>query len=79
MNDRSLDATTVAAGCVDPAVFMIIMLTWSVILFGIDAAAGPLQVALLMSAVVAGVVAHKNGHHLGECWAKRSSRASRWR
>ena len=45
-----------------PLVFMIIMLTWSVILFGIDAAAGPLQVALLMSAVVAGVVAHKNGH-----------------
>ena len=52
-----------------PLIFMIIMLTWSVILFGIDAAAGPLQVALLMSAVVAGVVAHKNGHpweRLGE-------------
>lgn len=52
-----------------PLVFMIIMLTCSVVLFGIDAAAGPLQVALLMSAVVAGVVAHKNGHpweRLGE-------------
>ena len=38
-------------------------------LFGIDAATGPLQVALLMSAVVAAVVAHKNGHsweRLGE-------------
>ena len=38
-------------------------------LFGIDAAVGPLQVALLMSAVVAAVVAHKNGHsweRLGE-------------
>ena len=45
-----------------PLVFMIVMLTWSIILFGIDAAAGPLQVALLMSAVVAAVVAHKNGH-----------------
>ena len=48
---------------------MIVMLTWSIILFGIDAAAGPLQVALLMSAVVAGLVAHKNGHsweRLGE-------------
>lgn len=45
-----------------PLVFMIIMLTMSIILFGIDAATGPLQVALLMSAVVAGVVAHKNGH-----------------
>lgn len=45
-----------------PLIFMIVMLTWSVILFGIDAASGPLQVALLMSAVVAGVVAYKNGH-----------------
>jgi predicted PurR-regulated permease PerM len=52
-----------------PLVFMIVMLTWSIVLFGIDAAAGPLQVALLMSAVVAAVVAHKNGHpweRLGE-------------
>jgi NhaC family Na+:H+ antiporter len=52
-----------------PLVFMIIMLTWSIVLFGIDAATGPLQVALLLSAVVAGVVAHKNGHsweRLGE-------------
>jgi NhaC family Na+:H+ antiporter len=48
---------------------MIVMLTWSIILFGIDAALGPLQVALLMSAVVAALVAHKNGHpweRLGE-------------
>jgi NhaC family Na+:H+ antiporter len=45
-----------------PLVFMIVMLTWSIVLFGIDAAGGPLQVALLMSAVVGAVVAHKNGH-----------------
>jgi Na+:H+ antiporter, NhaC family len=45
-----------------PLVFMIIMLTWSIVLFGVDAAGGPLQVALLLSAVVAAVVAHKNGH-----------------
>ena len=45
-----------------PLLFMILMLISSIILFGIDAAGGPLQVALLMSAVVAGVVAHKNGH-----------------
>lgn len=45
-----------------PLIFMIVMLTWSVILFGVDSAAGPLQVALLMSAVVAATVAHKNGH-----------------
>ena len=52
-----------------PLVFMIVMLTWSIVLFGIDAALGPLQVALLMSAVVAALVAHKNGHpweRLGE-------------
>ena len=52
-----------------PLVFMITMLIWSIVLFGIDAATGPLQVALLMSAVVAAVVAHKNGHsweRLGE-------------
>ncbi len=52
-----------------PLIFMIVMLTWSIVLFGIDAATGPLQVALLMSAVVAALVAHKNGHtweRLGE-------------
>lgn len=45
-----------------PLVFMIVLLSLSIVLFGVDAAAGPLQVALLMSAVVAAVVAHKNGH-----------------
>ncbi len=35
-----------------PLVFMIVMLTCSIILFGIDAAAGPLQIALFTSAVV---------------------------
>ena len=45
-----------------PLLFMIILLATSIVLFGIDAALGPLQVALFMSAVVAAVVAHKNGH-----------------
>jgi len=45
-----------------PLGFMIVLLTLSIVIFGIDAAAGPLQVALLMSAVVGAVVAHKNGH-----------------
>ena len=52
-----------------PLIFMIALLAISIVLFGIDAALGPLQVALLMSAVVAAVVAHKNGHsweRLGE-------------
>ncbi len=45
-----------------PLIFMIGLLTLSIVLFGVDAAVGPLQVALFMSAVVAGLVAHKNGH-----------------
>jgi Na+/H+ antiporter NhaC len=45
-----------------PLVFMIVLLITSIVLFGIDAAVGPLQVALFMSAVVGAVVAHKNGH-----------------
>jgi len=45
-----------------PLLFMILLLTTSIVLFGIDAATGPLQVALFMSAVVAALVAHKNGH-----------------
>jgi NhaC family Na+:H+ antiporter len=45
-----------------PLLFMIVMLAASIVLFGIDAATGPLQVALFMSAVVAALVAHKNGH-----------------
>ena len=52
-----------------PLIFMIVLLATSIVLFGIDAAVGPLQVALFMSAVMAGVVAHKNGHsweRLGE-------------
>ena len=45
-----------------PLLFMIVLLAMSIVLFGIDAAIGPLQVALFMSAVVAAIVAHKNGH-----------------
>lgn len=45
-----------------PLLFMIGLLSLSIILFGLDAATGPLQVALFMSAVVAAAVAHKNGH-----------------
>src|SRR5512133_319720 len=52
-----------------PLIFMIVLLALSIVLFGLDAAVGPLQVSLLMSAVVAAVVAHQNGHswqRLGE-------------
>lgn len=49
-----------------PLGFMIALLATSIVLYGIDAALGPLQVALFMSAVVAAIVAHKNGHS----WAR---------
>jgi Na+/H+ antiporter NhaC len=52
-----------------PLLFMIALLAASIVLFGLDASLGPLQVSLLMSAVVAAVVAYKNGHsweRLGE-------------
>lgn len=45
-----------------PLLFMIGMLASSIYLFGLDAAIGALQVALILSAVVAATVAHKNGH-----------------
>ena len=43
-------------------VVLIVLLTLTIVLFGIDAANGPLQVALLTSAMVAGLVAFKNGY-----------------
>lgn len=45
-----------------PVVTLIVLIATSVALFGIDATEGPLQVALLTSAVVAALVARKNGH-----------------
>ncbi len=45
-----------------PVLVLIGLLALTIVLFGIDAANGPLQVALLTSAMVAGLVAFKNGH-----------------
>jgi Na+:H+ antiporter, NhaC family len=45
-----------------PVLVLIVLLTLTIVLFGIDAANGPLQVALLTSAMVAGLVAFKNGY-----------------
>lgn len=45
-----------------PIVVLVTLLTLTIVLFGIDAANGPLQVALLTSAMFAGFVAHKNGY-----------------
>ena len=48
-----------------PVVVLIVLLTLTIVLFGIDATLGPLQVALLTSATFAGLVALKNGHTVG--------------
>ena len=45
-----------------PLVTLIGLLALTIALFGTDATSGPLQVALLTSAVVAGLVAFKNGY-----------------
>src|SRR5215467_2876535 len=45
-----------------PVVALIGLIALTIVLFGIGATDGPLQVALLTSAVVAGLVALKNGH-----------------
>ncbi len=45
-----------------PVVSLITLIGLSLRLFGIDATEGPLQVALLLSAAVAALVARKNGH-----------------
>jgi Na+:H+ antiporter, NhaC family len=50
------------ADAVAPVLVLITLLTLTIALFGIDATNGPLQVALLASAVFAGLVALKNGH-----------------
>jgi NhaC family Na+:H+ antiporter len=48
-----------------PTVALIFFIALTIVLFGVDATAGPLQVALLLSAVVAGLVALKNGFTAG--------------
>ena len=45
-----------------PLVVLIVLIAASVMLFGLDAVDGPMQVALLLSAVVAALIIHKNGH-----------------
>jgi NhaC family Na+:H+ antiporter len=45
-----------------PMLCLVVLIGLSVYLYGIGATSGPPQVALLMGAVVAGLVAHKNGH-----------------
>src|SRR4029078_13240374 len=45
-----------------PVITLIVLIATTIAIFGTDATSGPLQVALLTSAVVAAMVAFKNGH-----------------
>src|SRR3954451_4785304 len=45
-----------------PMICLVVLIGLSIYLYGIDATSGPLQVALMMGAVVAALVAHKNGY-----------------
>jgi len=45
-----------------PIVVLIALLALTIALFGIDATNGPLQVALLLSAAFASLIAFKNGY-----------------
>jgi hypothetical protein len=45
-----------------PVIALVVLIALSVYLFGVDATEGPLQVALLLSASVAALIAHKNGY-----------------
>ncbi len=45
-----------------PIVFLVILLAAAVILYGADGIAGPIQVALMVSMMVAGLIGLKNGH-----------------
>lgn len=45
-----------------PVVVLIGLIALTIVLFGVDATNGPLQVALLVSAAFASLIAFKNGH-----------------
>ena len=62
MTQRPPPARAVPPRRAIPVVALIVLIALTIALFGTDATGGPLQVALLTSAVVAGLVAFKNGH-----------------
>jgi Na+:H+ antiporter, NhaC family len=60
--DPSLARSPSMADALIPVIALIVLIALTIALFGVDATAGPLQVALLLSATVAALVALKNGH-----------------
>ena len=45
-----------------PAIFLVVLLALAIILYGDAGISGPIQVALIMSMLVAALVGLKNGH-----------------
>lgn len=56
-----------------PLIAMVILIASSLLIFGLDALDGPIQVALVASCLVAAVIALKNGHPWGEVQAAGQS------
>ena len=61
-SQRAAASTEPAGRARIPMVVLVVLLALTIVLFGIDATDGPLQVALLASAAFAGLVAMKNGY-----------------
>ena len=45
---------------VAPVVLLTVLIVFTIVIFGVDSSTGPLQIALMTSAVFAGLVAFKN-------------------
>ena len=59
--DRTLKPPTLLDAIL-PIVVLIVLIALTIVLFGVDATEGPLQVALFLSAAFASLIAFKNGH-----------------
>lgn len=53
------------ADSLTPLIAMVLLIASSLLIFGLDALDGPIQVALVASCLVAAAVALKNGHPWG--------------
>jgi NhaC family Na+:H+ antiporter len=49
-----------------PIIFLIVLLASAVYLYGADGIGGPIQVALMLSMMIAGLIGLKNGHKWAE-------------
>jgi NhaC family Na+:H+ antiporter len=67
--DGGVEATARTPSIVDsvlPLVMLAVLIGGSLALFGLDALDGPIQVALILCAMVAALIAMKNGHSYDE-------------